>query len=174
MTAPALIFLGDSLIEFYDWQACFPNHAVVNLGQAGETVQELRQRLDRLSGRLANPIWFLLMIGTNNVAMEDYGFFTAYRAVVATLRQRYPNAAVQVTSLLPMRLPWLAPDTIPRLNERLRALALELGAGYIDVHGAFMASGLGPALFLEDGVHLSEAGYRVWVQTLRPFLPSVS
>lgn len=106
MTMPPLIFLGDSLIEFYDWQACFPNHTVVNLGQAGETVQELRQRLDRLGGRLTNPAWFLLMIGTNNnVAMEDYGFMAEYRAIVTTLRQRYPTAAVQVTSLLPMRLP---------------------------------------------------------------------
>lgn len=172
MTASQLIFLGDSLIEFSDWQRCFPAYRVVNLGQAGETVQELRQRLTRLAGRLTEPAWFLLMIGTNNVAMEDYGFVPEYRAIVAGLRQRYPAAAVQITSLLPMRLPWLAPDTIPRLNDRLRSVAQELGASYVDAYAAFAGSGAGNALFLDDGVHLSEAGYAVWAAAIAPFLPA--
>ncbi|MEW6594334.1 MAG: GDSL-type esterase/lipase family protein [Thermodesulfobacteriota bacterium] len=171
MTAPQLIFLGDSLIEFCDWQDHFPGHAVVNLGLAGETVQELRQRVEHLAGRLENPAWFLLMIGTNNVAVEDYGFFADYRALVAILRQRHPAAALQVTSLLPMHLPWLAPETIPRLNSRLRELAQDLGAGYVDAYAAFVARGNTGPFFLDDGVHLSDAGYTVWAAAIRPFLP---
>lgn len=174
MTAPLLVFLGDSLIEFYDWQTRFPNYQVRNLGVAGETVQGLRQRLDRIAGCLAQPAWFLVMIGTNNIAMEDYGFFAEYHALVASLRQRYPKAALQITSLLPMQLPWLAPDTIPRLNDRLRVLAQELGADYVDAYAAFTASRLGLTLFLDDGVHLSNAGYQTWATAIKPFLPRLN
>ena len=171
MTVPQLIFLGDSLIEFHDWQTRFPAYQVVNRGRAGETVQELRARIDDLDGCLDNADWFLLMIGTNNLAMEDYGFLPAYREIIATLRQRHPLAPIQLTSLLPLRLPWLAPETIPWLNDRLRQLATEGGAGYVDAYGAFTANGDIAALFLDDGVHLSNAGYTVWAQSIVPFLP---
>ncbi|HSR35845.1 MAG TPA: GDSL family lipase, partial [Desulfurivibrionaceae bacterium] len=78
MATPQLIFLGDSLIEFCDWRTYFPDQPIINLGLAGETVQELRQRIDRLDGRLQSATWLLLMIGTNNVAMEEYGFLPDY------------------------------------------------------------------------------------------------
>jgi hypothetical protein len=36
-----ILFLGHSLIEFFDWQKRFPDHLAVNLGKAGESVEGL-------------------------------------------------------------------------------------------------------------------------------------
>ncbi|MEW6499881.1 MAG: GDSL-type esterase/lipase family protein [Thermodesulfobacteriota bacterium] len=170
MTRQSLVLLGDSLIAFGDWQHHFPGYGIVNLGLAGETVRELRARLDTLDGRLTDPACLVVMVGTNNVAMEEYGFLADYRAIVATLRHRHPTAVLLVNSLLPIRLPRLAPDTVPRLNERLRELAAELGAGYVDGHGAFLASPAAP-LLSDDGVHPNDRGYRVWAAAKAALLP---
>jgi len=40
-----LLFIGDSLIEYFDWQERFPKNAVYNMGVAGETVEGLYARL---------------------------------------------------------------------------------------------------------------------------------
>jgi lysophospholipase L1-like esterase len=50
-------------------------------------------------------------------------------------------------------------------------MAQELGAGYVDAHGAFQENRQQEPLFLADGVHLSEAGYAVWADAITPFLP---
>lgn len=167
-----LVLLGDSLIEYYDWQARFPDHRVVNLGLAGDTVQGLKARLPLIRQQAARPGWFCVMIGTNNVAMEDYGFPPDYDTIVAWLAQSYPGVPLHVTSLLPMTLPWLNDSVIPRLNDRLRAMAARSGATYIDVHAAFLAAPSRQPLFLEDGVHLGQAGYETWVAAMAPFLPA--
>lgn len=172
MVRQSLVLLGDSLIAFGDWQDHFPGYGIVNLGLAGETVRELRERLDTLDGRLGDPACLVVMVGTNNVAMGEYGFLADYRAIITALRQRHPTAVLLVNSLLPMRLPWLAPDTIPRLNERLRSLAAELGAGYVDGYSAFLIPPAAP-LFGDDGVHLSDEGYRVWAAAMAALLPPV-
>jgi len=44
MTAKRLLFIGDSLIEFFDWQGRFSDCLVKKLGRAGETVQEILAR----------------------------------------------------------------------------------------------------------------------------------
>jgi len=41
MQQKTILFIGDSLTEFFDWQKRFPGHKVVNLGSAGETVETL-------------------------------------------------------------------------------------------------------------------------------------
>lgn len=166
-----LVLLGDSLVGFFDWQARFPGHVVVNLGMAGDTVRDLLGRLPQIKRQAARPAWFCLMIGTNDVAMEEYGFLPDYEAIIAWLAESYPAAAIHLTSLLPIKLPWLADSAIPRLNEQLRALAARRGAAYIDACAAFLQAASRHALFLEDGVHLSLAGYETWAAAIAPFMP---
>ena len=171
MTNPQLLFLGDSLIEYGDWQRHFPAYDVVNLGVAGETVQGLLARLPQITRQAPRPAWACLMIGTNNVAMEDYGFLPDYEAIVTRLGREYPAAVLVITSLLPIHLPWLADNAIPRLNDQLRRVAHRRGATYLDAHAAFLQRMAGPSLFLADGVHLSTAGYETWSAAMAPFLP---
>ena len=160
MDRKQLLFIGDSLIEFFDWQQRFPDHEVINLGVAGETVEGLQARLDHVIGTVIRPDMVFIMTGINNAAMEDYGFVATYEKVVARLKKSYPEAQIFINSLLPVRLPWFADSTIPRLNKRLGQVAAEKGAKYLDIYRLF--SGSENQLLLEDGVHLSAEGYRAW------------
>ncbi len=158
-----LLLVGDSLIEFGDWSELLPGCEVVNLGRAGEAVEELRERSTNLVKRQAEPDLILVMIGTNNVAMERFDFLGAYAEILAIFRGAWPETILMVNSLLPMALNYLAPGTIPRLNNRLCTLAEQQKASYLDVWRTLVDQN-GQTLpgVLEDEVHLTAKGYRLW------------
>lgn len=164
--AKNLLFIGDSLIEFFDWQLRFPGCRVENLGRSGETVQELLARVPAVLRRQATPTWLLIMSGINNVAREDYGFQPAYEELLQQLRAGWPETILTVNSLLPVRLPWVADNLLPRLNNMLRAMAARQEAVFLDGYDHFLDQhGLADGRFLmEDGVHLSAAGYARWAE----------
>lgn len=60
------------MTEFFDWQQRFPEHRVMNLGIAGETVDGLLGRMDRVLLALHDPDLIFVMSGINNIAMEDH------------------------------------------------------------------------------------------------------
>ncbi len=175
MTEKNLFLVGDSLIEFCDWQSLIPGHRVVNLGRSGETVAELLGRLPAILARRPAPHWLLLAIGTNNVCMEDFAFLPDYERLLASCRTTLPDTAVTVNSLAPVALPYLAPNVTARLNGLLRDLALRKGVDFLDVHASL--TGLDgqplPGVLSLDGVHLASQGYRLWAEAIRRHLQTI-
>jgi lysophospholipase L1-like esterase len=160
-----ILFIGDSLIEYYDWQARFPHAAVHNLGVAGETVEELLQRVPRITESVPRADMLFIMTGINNVAMESFDFLSSYCKIIEGLSGAYPESRIFITSLLPVQLEWVPPEIIKKLNKFLEWLAENTGAEFMDLYSLFMASaGEHPLreFFLPDGVHLSEIGYAAW------------
>jgi lysophospholipase L1-like esterase len=168
-----LMLVGDSMIEFFDWQARFPDREVKNLGRSGESVEELRTRASTIVENHEAPDLVLVMIGTNNVAMENFNFQCAYADILDTFKNAYPEATLVVNSLLPMRLNYLAPDTVARVNSSLKSLAASADALYLDVWAAMVDNNGAPLEdVLEDEVHLSYHGYKLWGEQLEKFLES--
>ena len=158
-----LLFLGDSLVEFHNWQTCFPAHQVVNAGMAGETVAGLMANLPRLLRRCPDPDRVVIMIGANNLLREDYGFLPDYKKILATLVGILPSERITITSLLPFQVPHLAPSIVPRLNQGLLQLSRQKKTGFLDLFAAFHTEARSvAACFTEDGVHLSDLGYAIW------------
>ena len=106
--------------------------------------------------------------------MDDYAFMGDYRKILEKFQSWCPKAHLAVTSLLPLHLPWLAPDAVSRLNASLHMITDELGADFIDVFSGFRGEeAAGRRLFLEDGVHLSDEGYSVWSKVLQGYFSDV-
>ncbi|MBU0966709.1 MAG: hypothetical protein KKA54_10050 [Proteobacteria bacterium] len=170
-----ILLLGDSLVEFFDWQARFAEMIMINRGEAGERVREL---LDRVSGELAaagKVDVVVIMIGANNLAGGDYTFLRDYEEILLRVRQGLPAARIAVTSLLPFRFSWLAADAVVRLNASLRSIAGLANADYLDVYAAFAAAQkAGKTCFLPDGVHLTGRGYETWALVLDAYLNTAS
>ena len=161
------LFMGDSLVEFFDWQKRFAGRQVYNFGIAGETAEGLLARLPRIITRFQSPSLVMVMTGTNNIAMEDYGFLLTYEKIVALLQQNYAAAAIVMTSLLPMDLFFLG-DAVPRVNKRLHEIARKMDTIYLDLYPLFRDDDAKPVknYYEPDGVHLSPEGYEVWARAL--------
>jgi lysophospholipase L1-like esterase len=164
-----ILFIGDSLVEFFDWNARFPGHDIANLGRAGETVEGLLSRLGGMIRKHFSPDLIFIMTGINNVAMEDFDFLGSYRKILEELSASYPQSRIFIHSLLPTLLPWVGNSSIQEVNRSLAQMAEENGAGYIDLYRRFVdEKGVPVKDYLRpDGVHLSEEGYAVWAEALK-------
>ena len=161
------LFIGDSLIEFFNWHRRFQNDQVYNFGSAGETAEGLFARLPGIIRRVQPPNLVMIMTGTNNIAMEDYGFLLTYEKIIGLLQKNYPRATIVMTSLLPIELFFLG-DAVPRVNRRLQDIARLHNIFFLDLYPLFLGedSKAVTAYYEADGVHLSEEGYDVWARAL--------
>lgn len=167
-----ILFIGDSLTEYFDWQQRFPEHEVMNLGIAGETVEGLAGRLNRIVTSINNPDLIFIMTGINNIAMEDYDIVETYRDIVKNLSSEFKNVVMVIQSILPVRLPWIDNRAIENINHSLEKIAKEFKVEYLDIYSLFIDSDENPIsdYLLDDGVHLSEKGYEVWAKAVEGFL----
>lgn len=163
-----LLFVGDSLIDYFDWQKQFPQHELWQQGIPGETVQGLLGRTERIITQVDAPDYIIIMIGTNNLVLEDFGFTPVYEKIIALFSAAFPEAKRIITSLLPIKVPWLADSAVPRMNQILEALCRQTGSVFFNIYPGFLdTKGLHrPELFTEDGVHLSKEGYALWASAL--------
>jgi len=166
-----LYLIGDSMIEYGEWDRLLPGFTPVNLGRSGETAVETLWRLDGIAARSDTPDAVIFMTGTNNVTMEEFAFFQVYDDIVAKSRELWPEARIIINSLLPMNLSFLAPDAVSRVNENLAAAAKRLGVEYLDAFTP-LSDGKGAAAdgVLADEVHITEEGYRRWAAAIADHL----
>lgn len=163
-----ILFIGHSLIEFFDWQGRFPDHQVVSLGVAGETVEGLLARIDVIIKEYPDFDLVFIMTGTNNVAMEDFEFLASYKSIIEKLSTAYPKSGIFIHSILPVVLEWIKDEDIKRANSSIKKMADKTSAQFLDIYN-FFVDNKGTAIkdyLLEDGVHLSDKGYAIWTGAL--------
>jgi len=163
-----LLMLGDSLAEWGDWPALLPELAVINRGRAGELTEELSARLFFELDQLPEPDCILLVSGTNNMLQGNIYFPAVFQTMLPRLAALCPQSLIAVNSLMPMRLPELAQESITAVNRELRQAAEAHGCRFLDMTGPFHEHCLPVTkpCFLNDGVHLSTLGYQVWAREI--------
>ncbi|MRH91485.1 GDSL family lipase [Nocardia sp. SYP-A9097] len=166
--AGGVVFLGDSLTEGGLWHEWFPEVGTVNRGINGDTIGNLRARLD---SAIVDPTAVFVLIGTNDLGMgataDEIG--AEMRLLVRAIRDRAPGVPLYLQSV-PPRQPKFA-DRVRALNRAYRTIAEESDAVYIDLWPALADENGGlRAEFTGDGLHLGGAGYSAWAEVLRPHL----
>lgn len=177
-----IVFLGDSLTEFYQVQEFFHNRHVYNRGIASDTTEGVLRRLEENVISLA-PRKVFLQIGTNDFHHRravDY-IVTNIKRIIATLRERLPEAEIYLISLYPVN-PKISFSgkmiTFPRKNkkiDRINALLSEYagasGITYIDINGALKNDkGLLKPEYTIDGLHLTNEGYLLVTDILKKYI----
>ena len=162
-----VVFLGDSITEFWSLPDSFFGKPYVNRGISGQTTPQilLRFRQDVIA---LQPKVVVILAGTNDIA-ENTGP-TTLAAIEDNLTSMVDLAErngirVVLSSLLPaLQYPWrpdLAPvEKIRALNDWMKDYAAKEGLVFIDYHSAMANAKRGlKAELSDDGVHPNKAGY---------------
>ena len=177
-----VVFMGDSITEgWFDKRSGFFTEGRIDRGIGGQTTPQmlLRMMSDVVTLR---PRAVHIMGGTNDVA-GNTGPMTAQmtednvRAMTDIARQH--GIKVLIASVPPAgNFPW-APkvetrSAIAELNRRLKRVATQTGATWVDYHPVLDdgSGAMKPGLSY-DGVHPTEAGYDAMATVIEPVLANV-
>lgn len=179
---PGLIFLGDSIVEY------FPIHELlqspkymVNRGVRGYRTDLLRTHLDaHVFGTELEQIF--LLIGTNDIGKEipQKETLDNVEAVLQAIMRDFPLTKINLISVLPVsqeerykqKVSIRSNEKIQALNQAYRELAqVYHQVGYVDVYSSLLDEvGQLAEAYTTDGLHLSVAGYRILAQALQETL----
>ena len=164
----AVLFVGDSITQAADLASLFPGQPVSNHGIAADRTQGVLHRMDQITR--GTPEKIFLMIGTNDLHQNGADPSRIARRVgtiIDTLSEREPQADLHVVGILP-RAAEMA-GGVAEANAGIREEAGRAGVTFIDLTSVMAdESGKIRDELTYDDLHLSESGYRVWADSLRP------
>lgn len=178
-----VVFIGDSLTEFWtstgktSWSEQFAPLKCANCGIAGDRTENILHRIKSLDFRRAAPRAFVVLMGTNNLGMEnpDKPEDVARAALAATqqLAKRHPQSRVLLLGIPPSGVAGQTPlrTSIKQTNELLAKSSLPTQATFVPTYEIFAdeADAWRDGLTL-DGTHFSPAGYAKLANLLAPKL----
>ncbi len=181
------VFIGDSITEMWALDAYFrgTGGVLANRGIGGDVTLYILRRFAADVLQL-QPRLVVILAGINNFAdMDNWLNPSLLRTpqaieneIVSNLSEmvmlaREQQIEVAVCSILPNNIPFnsnlaIRNSTIKHANERVRRMADEHGAIFVDYHRQFVAED-GLTLrdgFAEDGLHPHANGYKLMADTL--------
>jgi len=186
-------FVGDSITRRWgatdypkflaNWRQNFHGWNAANFGWGADTVQNVLWRLTNGELDGVKPKVIVVMAGTNNIgARPPAGGAEAkaaeiadgLKAVLDVCREKAPDAVVILMGITPRNDNPAAMPVIEKANERLERLADGKKVRYVNINAKLadkdgkLLEGMSP-----DRLHLSEKGYQVWADALKPILTEV-
>lgn len=173
-----IVFLGNSITDGGEFNELFEMPNIKNRGIRSDVITGVEKRLSQVTA--GHPAKIFLLIGINDVS---HGHSVAelsrrYDRLVKKIRSQSPGTRLYIQSVMPVnndfrRYRNLAgkESVITGLNGRLRTIAADNGAEYIDLWPALSSDGKKlNRQYTNDGLHLNGAGYRAWTKALKPFV----
>ena len=171
----AVLFLGSSSIRLWETLAeDFPGIATIRRGFGGSQLADATHH----AGRIVlpyEPATIVLYAGDNDLwaGATPQQVLADFERFVAVVHGRLPETRILFLAIKPSTARWSMIDRIRETNALVRERASrDPRLGYVDVFTPMLgADGLPRSeLLVEDGLHLSAAGYALWRETLAPFL----
>ena len=179
---PDIIFIGDSIVEYYPLQELLGTaKTIVNRGIRGYQTRLLLENLDaHLYGDAVDQI--VLLIGTNDIGKDVpmNEVLDNLERVIQSIVRDYPLSQIKLVSILPVNEGEKYKQTVYiRTNEKIR----EWNQAYEALTSAYMQVDFVPVYdslidsegqlqsdYTTDGLHLSVAGYQVLSEALKGVL----
>lgn len=171
-----VVFVGSSSIVRWNLRESFPDLGVaaINRGFGGSQLEDSVKYADRIVIPY-KPRVVVLYAGDNDIEAgatpaEIAGQFFAFdRKVHAAL----PQTRIVFVSIKPSLRRWRWMDGIRAANARIQEYcANHPNLAYLDIVPKMLSPGGEPRreLLVEDGLHMTPAGYAIWNDALRPLL----
>ncbi|MGZ0017625.1 GDSL-type esterase/lipase family protein [Yeosuana sp. AK3] len=168
LTKNDIVFLGNSITENAgDWSKRFNNPKAKNRGIAGDTTDGVLARLGELT--YCEPKQVFILIGINDLFRDDMTSEKVYEnilKIVNQIHEKSSNTTIFVHTILPTNTVKIK-EKIQITNTLLRNAASKNPYQLIELHTEFTDNdGLMNMQLSNDGVHLNETGYRIWMKKI--------
>lgn len=173
----SVIFIGDSITQFWDLNAYFPGKGYINKGIAGQKSSEIYARFQS-EVIDAYPGTVVILAGTNDLIRNVSGSIAESNILSMVSQARAAGIKVVVCTVPPV-----APDITNQgsqfagnFNPAIEAFDASITLDFIihsdcDYHRVLSdANGLPLPGVLRDGIHPSPAGYALMKQEVERFL----
>ena len=175
------VFIGDSITDLYHLDEYYSDldKATYNRGIGGDTTIGVLNRLDVSLYQIV-PSNIVLMIGINDINsgyLED-DIIARYTSILDNIKSNLPSSKLFVMSILPMHDAMQGyidlnknTEIIISINSKIKLLAEERSYQYMDLFSLVKDEDnhLIKA-YSDDGIHLNDAGFRVWTDLVKPVL----
>lgn len=167
-----IVFLGDSITQQGgNWSVKFDEPMVKNRGISGDVTEGVRLRLNEVIH--AKPRAVFLLIGINDLLRAgkspDYIAENIIR-ITDLIRKNSPTTRIYVQTLLPVAVTKGHLEEIQAVNRKLASYPNQ-NFTLLDLYSHFAdESGYLRNTLSKDGLHLSPAGYNLWVDLVKKYV----
>lgn len=176
----AIIFLGNSLTQYFELAEFFQDIHIKNRGIHGDMLDGVLKRLTPIIASQPGKIFIELGVNDIEQNVPQDKVIERYKRLLDTLKTTCPGTKLYVQSLLPVAdssqyLPTSycsqqMNKSIVAVNNELRKLAEMEQCTFIDAYSQFVFAGQLNPKYSVDGVHLSGEGYLLWTRILKPYV----
>lgn len=169
----AILFVGSSSIRLWPTAAAFPGRPIINRGFGGSELSDVIHFYEQVI-RPYSPSRIFLYAGDNDIGNGKTAdqVFEDFRELVELLQAGLPDSQLVFLSIKPSKLRWSKWPEMAEANRLVREYAAtKPGLGYADLATVLLdGDGKPKDVFVDDGLHLNEEGYRLWQEALAPYL----
>jgi len=170
-----MLFVGSSSIRLWkDLAADFPGKPVINRGFGGSQLSDVNHFVERIVLPY-RPRLILVYAGDNDLAAgkTPQQVLADFASFVTAVRAKLPRVKIAYISIKPSLARLRLMPQISEANTLIKAfVSKEKALSFIDVFTPMLrADGQPkPELFIDDGLHMTRAGYDIWRQAIAPYL----
>jgi lysophospholipase L1-like esterase len=177
-----ILFVGSSSIVMWKSANAFPDLPVINRGFGGSHTSEVTYFADRIVLPY-KPKTIVFYAGDNDIAGGKTPQRVAddFRAFERKVHAALPETRILYIAIKPSRARWNHWPNMNQANKLINEFCKSSDKlTFVDIATPMLrksgkSEGPPPAdLFVEDGLHLSDKGYALWNETLRPVIEQKS
>lgn len=170
-----VLFIGSSSIRRWPTlQADFPGVPVINRGFGGSTIADSTHYADKIVVPY-HPRVIVMYAGDNDIAegLTPAQVIDDFKAFVARVHRDLPDTVIIYLPIKPSVARASMWPAMQKANSgihdwaktRAKVRYVDTASAMLDKHGNPR-----PELLADDGLHMSPAGYAIWIRKLRPVL----
>jgi len=170
----AVLFVGSSSIRRWRTRDSFPDLPVINRGFGGSQISDVNQFAHRIVLPY-KPKLIVFYAGDNDIASgkTPQRVFEDYRKFVKLVHGKLPKTRIIFISIKYSRSRWSLRAQAEKANMMVKDFSEKAGRlFFVDAATPLLAGDAGPnpELFLDDKLHLSDKGYKIWTDLLTPVI----
>lgn len=172
-----IVFLGNSITQQGgDWSAKFNRSDIKNRGIGGDVTDGVLARLNEVCYAKPKAVFILIGINDINNWHNKWGIPSPEYVgnnipkIAKEIHRKSPRTKIYVQTVLPTDLEAVK-DAILCVNDIIKSHEAAGHYQVIDLYSAFVDSnGLIKPELTKDGIHLTAAGYALWVKKLEDIM----